>query len=172
MRVLIVGLLLVGFSHLRGIGQERIHHRKFKKQMSTLYSSGVKHARIYDFNVSKFKHYSSEMAIIVDTGAINLYSHNRPQSKINMVNSISTIPINYDIVVYVVQKKGTSDYYGIYNIKQFKKYFLPMIKDQEKLIEEILSIRKIDWLKNLAFFVSEYNSKIRNSRIRNYLIRN
>lgn len=109
-----------------------------------------------DFVLNGVTIYDKDLVKVIKVGKINLYEHCREVVDILSFNLI--LPNTYYKYSYVIQKYGDSVFYRITSKNQFKKYFLSMVENDEKLVTKILATKKKWWLIDIPDFVEEYNN--------------
>lgn len=108
-----------------------------------------------NFTLDRFASYATDIVRVEKVGKINLYLHCR---KVKQSTGMNTIPMSYLEYDYLVKQEGSSTFHGIATKKQFEEYFIPMIKANKKLYNEIMGTTKGLWLDSLPFFVDEFNN--------------
>lgn len=157
-------LLILSIITFFGYGQALERPSKEFKQKTAEELKEYKHARIHNFKITSTQKITSAMAMVLVEGEINLYKHIYTGTRATFTGTGPGGFSRAHVVdeTYVIHKKETDEYYGMFNNKQIKKYFLPMISDNEELTEEILSIPKYDWLYYLKSIIEKYNTSYEN----------
>ena len=100
--------------------------------------------------------YDTDFAKVVESGTLNLYIHWHKERHYGGTNT----PLKTVIKpAYLIKEEGSSTFKVISHRGNFEAYFLPLIKDDEKLTKYILAMSKSEWLANLPRYISEYNSR-------------
>lgn len=114
-------------------------------------------AVIKNFSAGGLTYFDAAFALVYYTGAINIYKHKRKVVRLKGTQEFS-YP-TYEIrTAFVINAEGSNKYNFVTNIIQFKEKFLPLIKDNQGLVNKILDMKKKLWIENLPTFVKEYNA--------------
>lgn len=118
-------------------------------------------ALIHKFFVPGLVMYESDFAEVVLSGEVNLFVHWRKvrNHSAGIYPNATSITTSDLVKTYVIQKKGSENYFGVFNKTKLEEHFIPMIEDDVMLKEEIQLMDKKNWMDSLEYFIEKYNRK-------------
>lgn len=109
------------------------------------------------FSLDNWAFYDYDIVEVAEIGKINLYIHRRKVSQSAWDNSMQAIPISKLKNSFIVSEDQGKTFLGIATNKQFKELFIPMISDNQKVLNQVLELKKRNWLDHLPTLIQNYN---------------